>query len=86
MTSSGGKRTANLIRDGESLLSRSAELALSGLPPQHVLKKRLHAIEAALLFGLFASPHMEGQLNAVAQALLIKNATNVTLYRPQAER
>ena len=28
---------------------------------------------------------MEGQLNAVAQTLLIKNATNVTLYRSQAE-
>ena len=85
MTSNGGKRTANLIRDGESLLSRSAELALSGLLPQRVLKKRLQATEVPLLFGLFTSPHMEGQLNAVAQTLLIKNATDVTLYCPQAE-
>ena len=59
-------------------------IALSGVPAQ-LAKKRFTAIEAALSFGLFASPHMKGQLNAVAQTLLIKNATDVTLYRPQAE-
>ena len=42
-------------------------------------------IDAVVSFGLFTSPHMKRQLNAVAQILFIKNATNVTFYRPQAE-
>ena len=82
-----GKRTkqAGLLRDGASHSLDRLSIALSGLPTQHAVKERLQEIEAELLFGLFTSPHMKGQLNAVAQTLLIKNATNVTLYRPQAE-
>ena len=82
-----GKRAkqAGPPRDGKSYSLDRLSIALSELPPERTVKETPSRIEAAFLFSLFTSPHMKGQLNAVAQTLLIKNATNVTLYRPQAE-
>ena len=52
---------------------------------RHGAREMLKEIDAVMSSGLFSSPYMKGQLDSVAQILLIKNATNVTLYRPQAE-
>ena len=41
--------------------------------------------EVERLIRLSPLAHMEGQLDAVAQILLIQDATDVALYRPQTQ-
>lgn len=81
-----GKRIkrAGLLKDGVcDSLDRLNNAFIGCL--RSTFRNTFNRMKAVISFGLFASPHMKGQLNAVAQTLFIKNATNVTLYRPQAE-